>query len=253
MAVTSIQSNISGVSLQMSGATTGLSGTSGSTSTPVAGDQTKFQSGGGGFATPTLTGAGTPESVVIASIGNQYFDTTANVLYIKKTGGNTTTGWIATAQAGTWVSYTPIITATSAGTNPTLPTSATITGSYSVVGKIMHLNIKYFAATTAGGVNGTQSYQYSLPVGYVIDTTKAAIPSVITDTAGSGLDGGTLGSGFGRNATASNSSGLIVMPLSTTSIGAYFEGQTRLIGAGSLAMTGAANTTISMICQIPLV
>jgi len=67
------------------------------------------------------------------------------------------------------------------------------------------------------------------------------------------MDGGTIGSGFGRNATGGNSSGLIVMPLSTTTIGAYFEGQNRLMGAGSLAMTGASNTMYSFVCQIPLV
>ena len=160
---------------------------------------------------------------------------------------------IAGVYPGTWTSYTPQVTATSAGTNPTLPTSATLVGNYSIMGKTMFLNIKYFAATITGGADGTQSYQYSLPPGYVIDTTKAASPSVLTNTSGSGLDGGTVGSGFGRNSTASNSAGLIVMPLSTTTIGAYFEGATRLIGAGALAMTGAANTTISFVCQIPLV
>jgi hypothetical protein len=159
---------------------------------------------------------------------------------------------IAGVYPGTWATYTPVVTSTG-GTNPTLPTSAVLTGAYSIQGKTMFLNIRYSAASVAGGGDGTGSYQWSIPTGYTIDTTKAAIPSVLTNTAGSGLDGGVVGSGFGRNSTGGNSAGLIVMPLSTTTIGAYFEAATRLMGASSLAMTGASNATYSFVCQIPLV
>lgn len=152
---------------------------------------------------------------------------------------------------GTWTSYTPVITSTG-GTNPTLPTSATITGNYSIQGKTMFLNIRYNAPSITNGVDGTGSYQWSIPAGYTIDTTKASIPSVLTNTSGSGLDGGVVGSGFGRNSTGGNSGGLIVMPLSTTTIGAWFEPATRLMGASALAMTGASNTTYSFVCQIPI-
>jgi hypothetical protein len=116
----------------------------------------------------------------------------------------------------------------------------------------MFLNIRYNSASVTGGADGTGSYQWSIPGGYTIDVTKAAIPSVLTNTAGSGLDGGVVGSGFGRNSTGGNSAGLIVMPLSTTTIGAYFEAATRLMGASSLAMTGASNTTYAFVCQIPI-
>lgn len=152
---------------------------------------------------------------------------------------------------GTTTNYTPVVTSTT-GTNPTLPTSATISAYYSVEGKMMTLNFKYFAATTTNGVDGTQSYAYSMPAGYTIDLTKAAVPSVITNTSGSGLDGGTIGSGFGRNATASNSSGLGVVPLSSTTFGFYFEAATRLVGASALAATGASNTAIWATLRIPI-
>lgn len=252
MSSSSIPSNITGIGAQMSGATNLQPGSSGSTSTPVAGDQTKFQSGGGGFTTPSLIGAGTPEGSIRGSVGNLYWDTTANVLYVKDTGANTITGWVAMATQGVWTTYTPLVTATLAGTNPTFPTGAIITGNYMIQGKTMFLNLKYLAAGIVGGADGTQSYQYSLPVGYTIDTAKAVIPSQLGNVSASGMNGGCIGSGFGRNNTAANAAGLMVVPLSTTTIGAYFEGATRLIGAGALAMTGAANTMISMTCQIPI-
>jgi hypothetical protein len=209
--------------------------------------------GDGAFASAFQTGAGSPESVITGSVGDGYWDTTANLLYIKSTGDNTTTGWAATTNGvASWTTYTPTITATSAGTNPTLPTAATITAAYMVLGKTMFLNMKYFSASTTGGVDGTQSYQYSLPIGYTIDLTKVSVPSVLTNTSGSGLDGGTIGAGYGRNATGGNSAGLNVMPLSASTIGAYFEGQTRLIGAGALSMTGASNTMYNFNCVIPI-
>lgn len=44
---------------------------------------------------PPLTGSGSPEAVLVASVGRWYVDTTANVTYFKKT-GDTNTGWVLT-------------------------------------------------------------------------------------------------------------------------------------------------------------
>lgn len=44
---------------------------------------------------PPLTGSGSPETVLVASVGRWYVDTTANVTYFKKT-GDTNIGWVLT-------------------------------------------------------------------------------------------------------------------------------------------------------------
>ena len=56
--------------------------------------------------------------------------------------------------------------------------------------------------------------------------------------------------GFGRN--ASTGSGIGVVPLSSTTFGFYYDPQTRLVGAGALATTGAANTSIWATLCIPI-
>lgn len=48
---------------------------------------------GGSGTTTTLSGAGSPEGVVIGSPGWTYYDTTNNIFYAKKTGTATNTGW----------------------------------------------------------------------------------------------------------------------------------------------------------------
>ena len=44
---------------------------------------------------PPLTGTGTPEAVVVASVGRWFVDTAANDVYFKETGDGDT-GWILT-------------------------------------------------------------------------------------------------------------------------------------------------------------
>lgn len=157
---------------------------------------------------------------------------------------------IAGVYPGTWTSYTPTITATAAGTNPTLPTSATITGSYTVQGKVMLLNVRYSALAITGGTAGTQSYAFSIPGGYTIDTTKATLPSDVTNTSLSGFDGSTVGTGFARN--SANTGAATVVPVSTTGLGLFTESNVRLIGSGAFALNGAANTSISFTAQVPI-
>ena len=157
---------------------------------------------------------------------------------------------IAGVYPGTWTSYTPTITATAAGTNPTLPTSATITGSYTVQGKVMLLNVRYSALAITGGTAGTQSYAFSIPGGYTIDTTKATLPSDVTNASLSGVDGSTVGTGFARN--SANTGAATVVPVSTTGLGLFTENNVRLIGSGAFALNGAANTSISFTAQVPI-
>lgn len=157
---------------------------------------------------------------------------------------------IAGVYPGTWTTYTPTITATAAGTNPTLPTSASITGSYTVQGKVMLLNIRYSALSVTGGTAGTQSYSFNLPAGFVIDNTKAILPTDVTNTALSGFDGSTVGTAFMRNST--NSGAGTVVAVTTTGVGVFSDNNARLIGVGSFALNGASNTSFSLVCQIPI-
>jgi len=50
-----------------------------------------FGSGSGG----THCGSGSPEGVVPASCGETYYDTSSGDFWVKETGTNTTTGWVA--------------------------------------------------------------------------------------------------------------------------------------------------------------
>lgn len=150
----------------------------------------------------------------------------------------------------TWTAWTPVVTGSVS--NPTLPTSAVFNCNYLIIGKVMFANFKYYAAAITGNSPGSGVYRWSIPAGYTIDTTNTPIPTVQTDTANAGIDGGCIGSGFGRNATASNSAGLNVMPLTSTTFGFWFEAQNRLVGSGALATNGAANTAISATMQIPI-
>jgi hypothetical protein len=156
---------------------------------------------------------------------------------------------IAGHYPGTWTSYTPVITGTT--TNPTIPTSGTITGSYTVNGKMLNLNIKYFAPSTAGGAAGSGSYIFSLPAGYVIDTTKVSIPTAFSQTAGDGLDGGVVGSATSRNA-GSTAFGWAT-PLTTTGIGIFDQSTAKLIGSATISLNGNSNTTYAISAQIPIV
>lgn len=157
---------------------------------------------------------------------------------------------IAGVYPGTWTTYTPTITATAGGTTPTLPTGAFITGSYTVQGKVMLLNIRYSSAGTALATAGTQSYSFNLPGGYTIDTTKAILPTDLTNASLSGFDGSTIGTAYMRNA-ANNGAGTIVA-VSTIGVGIFSDNNARLVGAGSFSLNGASNTSISLVCQIPL-
>jgi hypothetical protein len=150
---------------------------------------------------------------------------------------------------GTWTSYTPVITGTT--TNPTIPTSGTITGSYSVNGKMLNLNIKYFASSVSGGAAGSGSYIFSLPAGYIIDTTKANIPTAFSQTAGDGLDGGVVGSATARNSGATAFGW--ATPLTTTGIGIFDQSTAKLIGSATISLNGNSNTTYAISAQIPLV
>jgi hypothetical protein len=155
---------------------------------------------------------------------------------------------IAGIYPGTWTTYTPVITGTT--TNPTIPTSGTITGSYSVNGKMLNLNMKFFAPTTTGGNAGSGSYIFSLPAGYVIDTTKANIPTAVSQTAGDGLDGGVVGSATARNA-GSTAFGWVT-PLTTTGVGIFDQSTAKLIGSATIAVNGSGNTTYAISAQIPI-
>jgi len=93
MSSTSIANNIQGIVAPMTGATSGVAGTAGSVPAPAAGKQTAFLRGDGTFAAATTVSTGDPEAVVTGNPGDTYWDTTANILYIKETGTNTNTGW----------------------------------------------------------------------------------------------------------------------------------------------------------------
>jgi hypothetical protein len=157
---------------------------------------------------------------------------------------------IAGSYPGTWTSYTPTVTGSVA--NPTTPTSATFNCAYKVEGKTLYINFKYYAPTTTGGVDGTGAYLYSIPAGYLIDTTKVAIPTVISTAANAGIDGGTIGAGFIRNSTAANSAGMWVMPLSTTQFGFWAETAPGLQSSAKFSMQGAAQMAIGATLQIPI-
>lgn len=51
--------------------------------------------GGGGGTGGTHCGTGSPEGVVSASCGETYYDTSSGGFWVKETGTNTTTGWVA--------------------------------------------------------------------------------------------------------------------------------------------------------------
>lgn len=50
--------------------------------------------GGGGGSSCCNSGTGSPEGVVSGSPGHTYFDTSSDGFWVKRTGTNTTTGWL---------------------------------------------------------------------------------------------------------------------------------------------------------------
>jgi hypothetical protein len=206
--------------------------------------------GGGSEATAEFTpSVNTDIKIRLTGIdGNNWsLDTERSYLEITQLGSSAV---YAGVYPGVWTNYTPTITATASGTNPTLPTGATITGSYTVQGRTMFLNVRYSSLGTAGGATGTQSYSFGLPAGFTIDLSKAPLPTDVTNTSLSGFDGSSVGNGFARN--SANSGAFVVMPVTSTGVGGFVENNVRLIGAGSFALNGASNTIIGFTAQIPI-
>ena len=100
------------------------------------------------------------------------------------------------------------------------------------------------------GTAGTQSYFFNLPPGYAIDLTKVSLPTDLTNTALSGFDGSTIGTAYMRN--SANNGGGTVVAVSTTGVGIFTDNNARLVGSGAFSLNGAANTSISLVCQIPI-
>lgn len=88
-----IPSNISGLSAPFTGATTGIQGTSGSVPTPAVGNHTRLLRGDATWAGAFSVGSGSPNSVIIGSIGDAYYDSTGLQTYVKTAGNNSNTGW----------------------------------------------------------------------------------------------------------------------------------------------------------------
>lgn len=99
MSSTSTPGSILGIVAPMTGATTGVAGTAGSAPAPIAGSHTKFLSGSGTYLSAAQNGSGSPESLVMGSIGDLYLDTTASTLYVKNTGSNTNAGWVSASSS----------------------------------------------------------------------------------------------------------------------------------------------------------
>ena len=143
---------------------------------------------------------------------------------------------IAGVYPGTWTPYTPSVTAPT--TSPTLPTSAITTASYQVQGKTLFLKYQMSASAQTGGANGSGTYNFSLPAGYTIDTTKVVLPTLTGTAADSGYDGSSIGHYYITN-SSSNYIGKVV-PLTTTTVGLF---GTTLAG-GSRGLRGSASGQI---------
>lgn len=154
--------------------------------------------------------------------------------------------------ANTWLSYTPSITAT---VNPTLPTTNILNAMYMVVGKVMFINFNLSYASQTGLANGTGTYNFSIPSGFTIDTTKALIPSAIGATTDAGYDGTGIGTFLVSN-NASNYTGKVVALTSTTLglFGTTFSGGNRGLrgSANGQFGEGTSPSTYSFTAQIPI-
>lgn len=76
------------------------------------------------------------------------------------------TAWVSLVTPGAWVSWTPVVTASSV--NPTLGTGSVAAGRYAQVGKTVHATA-FVQFGTSGVAAGTGTYAFSLPV--TIDTS----------------------------------------------------------------------------------
>lgn len=186
------------------------------------------------FAGATAGSAGSIGLVPVPSAGDQ-----SKVL----TGAGT---WVS---MGAWNTYVPTITATV--TNPSLATTNTLTASYVVIGKMMQINVLYYAATAAGATAGSGSYMFSMPNGYTIDLTKATVPSDISQTSLSGIDGTPIGMGFGHQ-SGNNNFVQKVVAINSNSFGSYSDSANRLIGSACLPLNNA-QTMYSFTLQVPIV
>lgn len=135
----------------------------GSTSGVVLGVITVPKSGGG---SPTVSYATRPYSVAIGGIQPlQSGQLAANGLYVGQARYNTVRAMIETwngsawVAQGDWVTYTP--TWTAATTNPTLGSGATLTGRYSLVGKLCTAKIEL--ATSSNTLFGSGVYAWAVP------------------------------------------------------------------------------------------
>lgn len=85
--------------------------------------------------------------------------------------------WIGTVDASvTWESYTPTITGTD--TNPSMPSTHSITGKYVVQGKLMTVIFNYFGNSSLGASAGSGTYIISLPPTKQVDSSVATFGSI---------------------------------------------------------------------------
>lgn len=136
-----------------------------------------------------------------------------------------------------WQEYTPTITATT--TNPTIPTSGLTTNKaiWRRVGDSIEIHYEFVTGTVSGGNNGSGNYNFSLPPGLSVDTTK--IPSGSTSAQ-------ILGTG---RVNSNDANGAVTTSVSTNAFQIIFENSGVLSALGS---THSMMTTNSFIVNANL-
>lgn len=145
-----------------------------------------------------------------------------------------------------WVTFTPTIVGSTS--NPTRATGATESAQWRRVGDSMEIEYFYSQSSLTGAVAGSGNYLWTIPSGFVIDTTKIA-----TNTGGSLV----VGSSRVFNGSGSAWYSGTVFPYSTTQLALLVQGTAyatpNVVGTSWVPFTNASAIEYSFKATVPIV
>lgn len=158
-----------------------------------------------------------------------------------------------------WTVYTPTLTCP--GSTFHLVNSYTMKGLYRVVGKNLQLKFVYTHPSSTGfneGTGTTIPYQISIPIGFIIDTTKANIPSNLASSTGNGAgkDALPLGNGIYFSSSAPFCSPCKIVPLSSSVLGVHLTASGTTVAntlwGGGQSYYGGTSVGLEFEANIPI-
>lgn len=220
-----------------------------------SGNDFTFESTGGGGSTTIAASGNSPltGAVVFVAGANIQLSQSGQNITIAASGGGGGGGSpvnVDIPNESDWISYSPVITATT--TNPTPGTFLVNLASWKRIGD--SISIRYdFEITNSGAAAGSGTYLFSLPSGLAIDSTKikfaSTIPSTSMGDAGNFAYNDSAGSMLGGWAVAYDSTHFALVAVLSAVSGTY---TTAFVGSTDLQFGNAPAQVYSMTVTLPI-